>query len=197
MKLTAIPLRRAVAATAIAGAAILLPAVALASSAGTTASTASTASTAATASAAVHRCLRSELTGWLGIPAGQTAGSTYYELQISNISSRTCTLYGYPGVSAARGTTQLGSPADRNPEHPSRLLTLAPGSTVHAILRITDVGALPGCKIASADLLRVYAPNDFGSMTVPLSFQACANKGPIFLHVTTTVAGAGIPGYSF
>jgi hypothetical protein len=196
MRLTTIPLRRAVAATAIAGAAILLPAVALASSAGTTASSArTTASTAATAS--VHRCLRSELTGWLGIPAGQTAGSTYYELQISNISGRTCTLYGYPGVSAARGTTQLGSPANRNPEHPSRLLTLAPGSTVHAILRITDVGALPGCKIASADVLRVYAPNDFGSMTVPLSFQACANKGPIFLHVTTTVAGAGIPGYSF
>jgi hypothetical protein len=193
MKLTTTPLRRAVAATAIACAAILLPAVALASSAGTTAPAASTAA----ASTALHRCLRSELTGWLGIPAGQTAGSTYYELEISNISDRACALYGYPGVSAVRGTTELGSPANRNPEHASTLLTLAPGSTVHAVLRITDVGALPGCKITSADALRVYAPNDFAYLMVPLSFQACANKGPIFLHVTTTVAGAGIPGYSF
>jgi hypothetical protein len=194
MKLTTTPLRRAVAATAIAGAAILLPAVALASSAGTAAPAART---ARAASAPVRRCLRGELTGWIGVPAGAAAGTFYYELEISNISGRACTLYGYPGVSAVRGTTQLGSPANRNPEHPPTLLTLFPRSTVHVLLQITDVGALPDCKITSADALRVYAPNDFDYMMVPLTFQACANKGPIFLHVTATVAGAGIPGYSF
>jgi hypothetical protein len=44
--------------------------------------------------------------------------------------------------------------------------------------------------------LKVYPPNDFGSVTVPFSFQACSRKGPVYLQVRVTQAGAGIPGYS-
>jgi hypothetical protein len=191
MKLTSRRLRRTVAVTAFASAAIMLPAVALAASAGGS-------TPAKSAAVAVNGCVRSQLTAWLGYPFGGTAGSTYYELEISNISRTTCTLRGYPGVSAyGHGLVQLGSPANRVSGHPIRTVTLTPGGTSHVILRITDVGALPGCDITNAIGLRIYAPNDFGSMTVPLSFQACANTGPLFLHVSNTIAGAGIPGYSF
>jgi hypothetical protein len=181
--------RRLAATIAIAGSAVLLPAVALA---------ASSAPAAAQAPAQVSRCHAGQLTGWIGIPAGETAGSTYYELEISNISASTCTLYGYPGVSAWRDGQQLGSAAARNPVHPKTLLTLTPNSTVHVILQITDVGVYSpsSCQPEQAFALRVYAPGDYNSHLVPLTFQACTKHGPIFLHVTTTLAGAGIPNYS-
>jgi Protein of unknown function (DUF4232) len=181
--------RRLAAAVAIAGSAILLPAVALAASGGT----------AAPQSAAHGRCLAGQLTAWLGEPGSQTAGSTYYQLEISNISGRTCTLYGFPGVSAVRSAMQQeGSPAGRVPGHAEDLLTLTPGSTVHVILQITDVYNFPpsACHPVQAFGLRVYAPGDFSWHLVGLTFAACAKAGPIFLHVSTTIAGTGIPGYS-
>ena len=120
--------RRLAAAVAIAGSAILLPAIALASSGGTA------------APAATGRCLTDQVTDWLGFPGSQTAGSSYYQLEISNISQHACTLYGFPGVSAWRDGGQVGSAAARAPGHPEDLLTLAPYSTVHVILQIVDVG---------------------------------------------------------
>jgi hypothetical protein len=181
--------RRLAATIAIAGTAILLPTVALAASSGA----------AAPHAAQSSRCLASQLTDWLGVPGNGTAGSTYYELEISNISASTCTLYGYPGVSALRNGHQLGSAAARNTEHSDSLLTLTPDSTVHVILQIVDVGVYnpASCKPELAQELRVYAPGDYASHLVPLTFDGCAKSGPIFLRVTTTLAGAGIPGYSY
>lgn len=200
MKLTRMAGRRAVAAAAFASAAILLPAVALASSAGTAApKTAAAAKTAAAQqTAAVSRCTRSQLTSWLGIPGGTAAGSTYYQLEISNISHRSCTLFGYPGVSAMRKGHQVGSAARRNRSHPSTLLTLVPGSTVHVILQIVDVYNYPTgkCHPTKASALRVYAPGDFGASQIPYSFNACGKKGPAFMSVSAVIGGTGIPGHS-
>src|SRR5271166_1487683 len=123
MKLTTHRMRRGIAATAIASAAVLLPAVALASSGS---------GAAASASMAAHRCYATELTVWLGSPGNGTAGSTYYDLEISNTSRSTCTLYGYPGVSANNGGGQLGRAAGRDHSRPSTLVTLRPGGTTHA-----------------------------------------------------------------
>jgi hypothetical protein len=50
--------------------------------------------------------------------------------------------------------------------------------------------------VTSAVALRVYPPNATRSAEVPLTFQACRNAGPVFLHVTTTQSGTGIPGFS-
>lgn len=192
MKLTGKAGRRTVAAAAIASAAILLPGLALASSAGTAAPKTAVAPKAA----AVQSCSRSQLTSWLGFPGDATAGSTYYQLEISNISGHSCTLFGYPGVSAIRGGHQVGSAAARTPSHPATLLTLAPGSTVHVILQIADVSTISACKPTQASALRVFAPGDFSSMQVPYTFAACAKRGPRFLHVSAAIGGTGIPGYS-
>jgi hypothetical protein len=190
MKLTPHRMRRGLAATAIAGAAVLLPAVALASP-GSRAAPA--------AAAAAHRCYAGELTVWLGSPGNGTAGATYYDLEISNTSRATCTLFGYPGVSADNGGRQLGRAAGRDHSRPSTLVTLRPGGTAHAFLEITDVGnySPSACKPVNAQLLRVYAPGDFSSLTMPFqgSFQACSRRGPVYLHVTAMIAGTGIPGY--
>lgn len=200
MKLTTKGGRRIVAAAAFASAAILLPAIALASSAGSAApkTVAATKTAAAPKTAAISRCARSQLTSWLGIPGNGTAGSTYYQLEISNISGSSCTLYGYPGVSAIRGGHQVGKAAGRDDSHPSTLLTLVPGSTVHVILQITDVYNFPPntCHPTSAYALRVYAPGDYASMQFPFTFKACAKKRDVFMSVTATIGGTGIPGYS-
>jgi hypothetical protein len=194
MKLTSRRLRRTVAATAIAGAAILLPTVALAASGG-----ASLPSTA-TAPKAIAQggCVAHWLTDWVGIPGGQTAGSTYYQLEISDTSGATCTLYGFPGVSALKaGGGELGSPAARDyGQYTEQLITLQPGDTAHVILQITDVSNFPPatCHPAQAVALRVYAPGDYGALKIPFSFEACSKRGPIFLHVSTTIANTGIPG---
>ena len=126
-------------------------------------------------------------------------GGTAYQLELSNVSGRACTLYGYPGVSAAGpGGHQLGSAAGRDRGDPVRLITLGRGATAHVLLRITDVGNYPAasCHPATAVALQVYPPNDFGPLRVPLSFRACPARGPVYPHVRATVTGTGIPGYS-
>jgi hypothetical protein len=190
MKLTSHRMRRTIVGAAIASAAILLPAVALASSAN---------STAASAPAAAHRCYASELTVWLGSPGNGTAGSTYYDLELSNTSTSTCTLYGYPGVSAHNSSRQLGSAAGRDHSQPSTLVTLRPGGTTHVLLQITDVGvySTSQCNPKSADFLRVYAPGAYSPINMPFQggFEACGRRGPVYLHVTAVIPGTGIPGY--
>jgi len=91
-----------IAAAAVTAAMILAPAAALAAPGQHT----------APAAASAPGCATSDLMVWLGIPGDGTAGSTYYELELSNISHHTCTLFGFPGVSAVnRSGAQLGSPA--------------------------------------------------------------------------------------
>lgn len=182
-------MRRFAVAAAIASTAIVIPAVALAASGGSPAA----------AQPAVSRCFSGNLTEWLGTPGNGAAGSTYYELEISNISHRTCTLYGFPGVSAERGGKQLGSAAGRDSSHRDALVTLTPDATAHVILQVTDVGNFgsSACHPEQAEALRVYAPGAYSSHLVPFMFEACAKSGPVYLHVSATVAGTGIPGYSF
>jgi hypothetical protein len=183
-------MRRAIAATALASTAILLPAVALASSGS---------GSAATAAAAATRCPRAHLTSWIGLPGDGAAGSTFYQLEISNISGTTCTLFGFPGVSAiGPNGKQLGSAAGRSHSHTPHVVTLAPHQTAHVLLQVANVVNFPAaaCKPTTADGLRVFAPGDFTAMTFPFSFRACAKSGRVYLHVSTTIAGTGIPGYS-
>jgi hypothetical protein len=199
MNLTSHRMRRGVAAAAIASAAILLPAVALASSGSPSAASSPTAA-AAKAAAAVHRCHANQLTIWLGTPGNGAAGGTFYNLELSNTSGSTCTLFGYPGVSANNRGHQVGSAAGRDRSRPSTLVTLHPGGTTNVILRITDVGVYSPatCKPVQAQTLRVYPPGSFSSITMPFqgSFEACSRRGPVYLHVTAVKAGTGIPGYT-
>jgi hypothetical protein len=188
---------RTISTVAIAGAAVLLPAVALAAS-GSVAAQTTAHTTAATSSTRIGRCLTAQLDVWLGWPGGVALGTTYYELEISNVSRSTCTLYGYPGVSALSGTAQLGSAAGRDSEHRDTLITLTPGSTTHAILAIAEAGNYPPstCRPREANALRVFAPGDFGAHLVPFQFEGCARRGPVYLQVTATVPGTGIPNHS-
>jgi hypothetical protein len=180
-----------IAAAGIACAAILTPAAALAAPARP--------ANPAAAQAAATRCTTSDLRVWLGVPGDSATGHTAYQLELSNISGRACTLFGFPGVSAvAPGGRQLGSPAARDHGDLTRLVTLARGATAHVFLVITNVAFFPPatCHPANALGLNVFPPGSRTATIVPFGFQACAKKGQIFLTVRTTVAGTGIPGFS-
>ncbi len=198
MQFTTRAARRGLAAVAITCAAVLVPTAALAAS-GSRAAAARPATATQPAVAVAPRCAAGALTVWLGIPGDGAAGSTYFQLELSNTSAKTCTLYGFPGGSAiGRNGRQLGSAANRDYADPVHLVTLRRGATAHVLLQITDVANFPpaSCDPANAVALRVYPPNDRRSVQVPFSFRACGKSGPVYLHVRTTVGGTGIPGFS-
>jgi hypothetical protein len=181
--------QRRLTAVAMTCAAILMPAAALAAPG----------QSAAPAAAAVPKCATSDLTAWIGVPGDGAAGTTAYQLELSNTSHHTCTLLGFPGVSAVGlGGHQLGRPAARDHSDPARLVTLRRGATAHALLLIVNVAFFPAaaCHPANAIGLKVFPPNDRAATVVSFPFRACRKTGPRFLTVRATVTGAGIPGFS-
>lgn len=186
MKLTSRTARRVSAIAGAICAAILLPAVALA------------APSRPAHTAAAPKCAASDLRAWVGVPGEGSAGHINYQLELSNISHHACSLRGFPGVSALGARRQLGSAAQRNPSHPVRTVTLARGATAHVELLLTNVSVFSSgaCHPTTASELKVFAPNDFKANLISFSFRACAKRGPVFLHVSTVLAGTGIPFFS-
>src|ERR1700761_2732288 len=107
MKLTNRTARRGAATARVISPALLIPAVALAAPGGSS----------HTAAAAAAKCAASDLTAWLGVPGDAGAGHVNYQLEISNVSHHTCSLVGFPGVSAVGRHGQLGSAAQRDRSH--------------------------------------------------------------------------------
>jgi hypothetical protein len=148
---------------------------------------------------AAPKCATSQLRVWLGVPGDGSAGHVAYELEFSNISTRTCTLFGYPGVSAVRGGgVQLGSAASRDAADPKKVVTLARGATAHAFLVTANTSVFPAaaCHQTTALGLKVYPPNTTRAAIIGFPIPACAKAGPVFLQVRTVVAGTGIPAFS-
>jgi hypothetical protein len=153
-------------------------------------------------------CATTGLEAWLGL--AQTPGSasvtgigdrrTYYTLEFTNVSARSCSLYGYPEVSAyvgqGIGGTQIGSAAARDTSVRPQPVTLAPGQTAHSVLGVTSTGTFlsTACAQVTAAELRVMLPDQIRPAFVPIHLSACSKKGPEFLSVQAIQARAGIPG---
>jgi hypothetical protein len=153
--------------------------------------------TPAGAQTTTPRCTTGSLEVWIGVGGGGAqAGSTVYPLEFTNVSSHTCRLEGFPGVSAQLGGHQVGSAAGRDHAVAAAPVTLASGGTAHARLTITDVSALPGCNPVTAEGLAVYPPDAFTAADVPLRFRACSTAGPSFLAVRVVQPRVGVPGHS-
>jgi hypothetical protein len=122
------------------------------------------------------------------------AGSTYQVIDFTNTSSVTCTLYGYPGVSAGNGQplTQVGLAAAETPTPPRELVTLAPGAVANAVLRIVDAGNYPAakCSMTPTALLRIYPPNQTAPVYLHYHTQMCA-KPVQTLSVSVVQPGSG------
>jgi hypothetical protein len=141
--------------------------------------------------AAAPSCTTSGLVVWLDTMGNGYAGGTGHNLEFTNLSGHTCTLYGYPGVSAVDlAGHQLGSAAARNAVHKSVLVTLANGGLATVQIQITDAfNYASHCTTVTAAGLRVYPPGQTASKVVPYPFTACSNTGPVILHVEAVQKG--------
>ncbi|HEX7992916.1 MAG TPA: DUF4232 domain-containing protein [Streptosporangiaceae bacterium] len=133
----------------------------------------------------------------LGVHTGNgegAAGSTYIPIVFTNNSSATCTLYGYPGVSLAGGTPvrQIGVAADENPATPRQVVTLKPGGSASALLRIVSAQNYPAarCHLVHATYLQVYPPNQTTPIYAMYSGAACS-KPVHLLTVDVVKPGTG------
>jgi hypothetical protein len=169
-----------------------------------TSSTASPGPGAARA-AAIPQCAAAfgqygNVSAWVaGDQENGAAGTIYYPLEFTNLSARTCSMRGFPGVSAiSRTGQQLGSPANWESGGglgTPRTVIVAPGATVHAILAYHDaaVSTESGCDPVNTTFdLRVYPPDGH---TATFAFfdnlEACSHAGPIYLSVGPIKAGVG------
>src|SRR5712691_2157832 len=149
-----------------------------AGSSGSTRSNSTTKTPSGSGAAMVKTCTTSRLAVWLGLgEGGAAAGSTYYPLEFTNVSGRTCRLFGFPGVSAYAGH-QLGAAAQRDRSRPATRVSLLPGATAHTVLRIVDVANFPAarCRPVNASSLRVFPPDQRAAAGIPFSFRACSAK---------------------
>jgi hypothetical protein len=159
---------------------------------------------APSAAGSAPRCATSALVIWLDTTGSGTAGSIYYDLELTNLSGHPCTLLGYPGVSAVNlAGHQLGSAASRNTAHAPRLVTLTSatatnmaGATATVVLRIVEAGNFPqsSCRQVTAAGLRVFPPGQRASKVVPFPFGACSRTGPVILQVEAVQTGTGADG---
>jgi hypothetical protein len=123
-------------------------------------------------------------TGDLGLRPGEgdaAAGTAYRALIRTNTSGKTCTLYGYPGVSWVTGDqgAQVGDPFQRGGTHQKVTVTLEAGQAAHAILQMPNAANYDEatCKPVSVRGVRVYPPDDTVAVFVKLPSTQCSAKG--------------------
>ena len=129
-------------------------------------------------------CTASQLKVTLG-RANATAGTVFYPLKFVNKSKTSCTLRGYPGVSAVgkRGT-QIGKPARRTPSR-FRTVTVRPGKQQSSSVGIIDTGVFSTarCKPVTASGLKVFPPNAGTAVIIKKKFSTCSSKASVSLTV--------------
>jgi len=137
-------------------------------------------------------CTVASLAGSITYGGGGGAGSQYRNLALRNTGKASCTLQGWPGVSFVGGGDgqQIGAAAtlERNSPHPT--VTLAPGATAYAALRIVQaVNYEPGtCTEETPDGYRVYPPGSKQALFVPWTDdKACTETSLHLLSVRAFV----------
>lgn len=139
-------------------------------------------------------CPTKYLSAKAGLSQG-TAGSIYQVIDFTNISNAPCTLFGYPGVSLASGTpvTQVGAAASRTTTTAATVVTLAPGQTASALLRIVEAGNYsPGtCSPTTTTYIQIYPPNQTTPIYLGYKSTGCASSSVKLLSVSVVTPGSG------
>jgi Protein of unknown function (DUF4232) len=163
-------------------------------SAGATA-TATTTPAGTPTSVPLAECTTSDLRVKVGSSNG-AAGTIYYSIDLTNISTSNCFLQGYPGVSLVSAGTnagsQIGADAKRDPVVPAKQITLAPGSTANAQLGVAEAGNFPAssCHQVTAHWLKVFPPDQTVAAYTPLTTQTCSSTSVPTMHIAALTAGA-------
>jgi len=142
-------------------------------------------------------------TGSLSIKVGASegaAGSVYQVIDFTNTGTAACTLYGYPGVSLATGTPpgQVGAAATRSTTASPTVVTLSPGKTANALLRVTQALNYPAskCSPKATTYLQIYPPNQTTPIYLPYTSTGCASTSVNLLTIGVVQTGSGASGGS-
>lgn len=144
------------------------------------------------------QCSASHLKLTIG-QANGAAGTVFYPIQFTNKSISTCTMYGFPGVAFVTkpGGSVIGAPAGRSTADRD-LISLGPGTTVHATLAVSDVLLADNCRQHRVPVkwLQVYPPGQYAALFArfaPLNGYGCADKSLVVMHVDPVTWGATGP----
>lgn len=154
-----------------------------------------TASTTSGSGSASTACRSAHLTISLGAADG-AAGSEIIPVVLTNRGTTSCTLQGWPGVSlVGHGDgRQIGAAADQDRSSPHPMLTLAPGASVHAPVKLTEALNYPkaSCRPVAADGFRVYPPGETNALFVAdKGATGCSSASVHLLTVQGLQAGKG------
>ncbi|MFI7010032.1 DUF4232 domain-containing protein [Streptomyces sp. NPDC050145] len=153
--------------------AVTLTAVLAGLGAAGTASSSPPAAAAAPTSGSPRTCALSDLYLSMGRKEG-AAGSLYWTVRFTNTSTTSCSLRGYPGVSALdTAHRQIGPAAHHTGEHYSTV-RLAPAHSASAVIRTTN-GPLGGPCLPTGTYLRIYPPGSYHATLVPAHWTICSH----------------------
>jgi hypothetical protein len=177
MKLALRATRRILGGSALLVTAALLPGTALASTAAP-----------ATANWGTPRCTIAQTRVTLGRGSG-AAGTIFYPLRFTNVSRRTCSMWGWPKTWAEAQDGKVIGNASRALKGARPFIVLRPWQTAHADLGIIEAGNICRRPVTAVNL-RVRAPQQVLSRVLRFRFQAC--HGHVTVMVVTPVhAGRG------
>jgi hypothetical protein len=134
--------------------------------------TAKTPSTTIANATSSDECVTADLSASLaGSVGGGAAGTQYYDLILTNTSSRTCLLYAFPGV-ALLGTqgNLLGTAQRVNLDGTSAAsqVSLAPGQSGYFALGVPNAGNFPaGTCTSGVASLQIYPPDQTIARIIP------------------------------
>jgi Protein of unknown function (DUF4232) len=139
------------------------------------------------ATAAAGGCLAGQLAIHFG-PALGAAGWRGYTNRFQNISSSTCTLYGYPGMQML-GSSGQPIPTDvirgtsvTVPFVAEKQVTLGPGAEADFDMGFAASTGYGDANSPSSARVEFTAPNDFQSLTVALAIQPYGGATTSHLH---------------
>ncbi|AZP21997.1 DUF4232 domain-containing protein [Streptomyces aquilus] len=144
-----------------------------------------------TASPAGSRCHTGELEAVLG-RNDPGAGQENFPVILTNTSSRTCTIHGYPGAAFVDAAgKQLGPDPERSPGTPTTV-RLAPGHSAWSGITFANP-KISGARTANPDALLVTPPDEREPLKVSWSageVPVSGNESTVFLTVFDQGPGA-------
>jgi len=116
-------------------------------------------------------------------------------IDFTNTGSASCTLDGYPGVSIGTGTpfSQVGAAATRSTAASPTVVSLSPGQTANALLRVVQAVNYPSatCSPTATTSLQIYPPNQPTAIYLPYKSTGCTSKSVNILTIGVVQAGTG------
>ncbi|GAA3297988.1 DUF4232 domain-containing protein [Dactylosporangium vinaceum] len=142
----------------------------------------------------IGRCHTGDLkvTAQGAMSGGGEMNNRYVWLVFTNTSSRSCTLYGYPGVSWVAGDSgqQVNEATVRKSGTTPARFTLAPQASGHATVHDGNPDAFgPECQPVEVRGYRVYPPDETAAIFVPWAVMACSGRGVNVGTVSPLVPG--------